>query len=444
LNPLLSLGAYADPSPFEEFHTILQDLNHWEHHRASSLRDRSYVWDLKKTEERVSHFTLLRDEYLNSHGGEDFNRSYRQSELFRKDLSTFSQCRVLPDRNSEPLYSANRLEEVFATDFPRDHIALSDSGQIFLDFFDHDNKSERKITVYDPRKGKTVPFPSLEEQEKFHHIHSLRVDSKDRLWLLDGGGKWFFVKPKLFAYDIKTGDLMVEYHFPEEVAGNGSFLNDLTLDEKRQRIYITDTNPYPYFGKPALIVFDMEKNASRRVLEKHVSVSTASYDTYLDYNGGKKWKVFWLVAPKVGADALIYDPQSDLVYFAPNNSGQLYSLDASILADFSMSDEEIRMAVNKVADITMTDGMALDEEGHLYLTDMEHSALLRLNPETGELTTLIRDSDVMPFVSALEFGPDKKLYFSVFPMHNLMFKSEKTIREMGEKYPVYRFDPFAK
>jgi sugar lactone lactonase YvrE len=321
---------------------------------------------------------------------------------------------------------------------------LSRSGRIFLDLFDHDNGFEEKTTVYFPEKQKTMPFPSVEEQKKFNHVHSLRVDSKDRLWLLDGGGKWFFVQPKLFAYDIHTGELEVEYHFPKEVAGNGSFLNDLTIDEKRQRIYITDTNPYPYLGKPALIVFDMERNASRRVLERHVSVSTASYDTYLDYNDGARWEVFWFFPPKVGADALIYDPKSDLVYFAPNNSGQLYSLEASILADFSKRDEEIRMAVNKVADITMTDGMAVDERGHLYLTDMEHSALLRLDPETGELTTLIRDTEAIPFVSALEFGPDKKLYFSVFPVHNLMFMSEKAIRDLDQRFPVYRFDPFAK
>jgi sugar lactone lactonase YvrE len=80
--------------------------------------------------------------------------------------------------------------------------------------------------------------------------------------------------------------------------------------------------------------------------------------------------------------------------------------------------------------------MTVDAQGRLYLTDPEHSAVVRLDPETGELKTLIREPGRIQLISSLSFGADGKLYFATFPIQELLMKSEAQILKLKRKFPV--------
>ncbi len=438
----LLLGfAFATPTSPDPI-TALHGLE-LEHTRLeSTLRElelrRAIPSKIKSTQQRITESETRIREHLERNGGEALRQSYRASELFRREFGYVSG-RALPDRSRNPIAGANALQTITQTDYPRDHVVIARDGRIFADTFNQDPSFKLKLTVLRPGMQEFEPYPSLEEQARFNHIHALKIDSQDRLLILDSGNstKTSNVHPKIYVYDLKTGARLPEldYAFPPEVGGKGSLFNDLTVDEGRKHVYLTDTSARA--GKPALVVYDFAHKRSRRVLEKHASVVAGPHWTFFDSNGGKPWKlVLGIYAVRVAVDGIVYDSLRDRVYYAPNNGGRVFAIPAADLANWELASDAIAARVFKVAETPMTDGMTVDGQGRLYLTDPEHSAVVRLDPETGELKTLIREPGRIQLISSLSFGADGKLYFATFPIQELLMKSEAQILRLKRKFPV--------
>lgn len=152
------------------------------------------------------------------------------------------------------------LEIVAELPIPPGNIAVSQSGRIFFNFHPEYNPSPDKIAELD-EKSRWHAFPDEEFQNRIISCLSLRIDSFSRLWLLDFAQHGIQGAPKLFAIQLadkreKNLDrLVIEYSFPREVAGFGSFLNDFQVDPSGSFIYIADTSIVA--GTPALIVYSV-------------------------------------------------------------------------------------------------------------------------------------------------------------------------------------------
>jgi hypothetical protein len=119
------------------------------------------------------------------------------------------------------------------------------------------------------------PFPNLEYQSHIISCLSLRIDSKDRLWLLDYAHHGFRGTPTLTGFQLAdqngaTDQQVVSYAFPPEVAGMGSMLNDFAIDPSGQYLYIIDTSIIA--TSPAIIVYSVKLNAAFRMLAGHSSM----------------------------------------------------------------------------------------------------------------------------------------------------------------------------
>jgi sugar lactone lactonase YvrE len=104
------------------------------------------------------------------------------------------------------------------------------------------------------------------------------------------------------------------------------------------------------------------------------------------------------------------------------------------------SDAALAGAVEKIADTTMTDGMIADAAGNLYLTDMEHSAIVRVTP-TGQLELVIEDPRLR-WPDGFAWAPDGSLYVTASALHTFMpklFVTEDLIAA-GAPYHVFRID----
>jgi sugar lactone lactonase YvrE len=349
-------------------------------------------------------------------------------------VATLPGCAThrLADRTTNIVqFSGTDAEVVAELEMPPGHITVSPDGRVFLDANHYVRNAPAKIVEL--VSGQLVAFPAVEAQKPLDTTHALRVDQSNRLWVLDYGNYRLFGSPKLLAFDLTTGKLVHEYHFTNCEAGCGSMLNDLVVDDDNNRIYISDSSPLA--GNPAIVVYDIGRRHARRVLEDHASVVAAKYSMVVH---DKPWKVLGLIQPKIGIDGIALDRANGWLYYAGSNTGELYRISVDDLNDVWLTDHQLGAKVEKVADITMTDGMTVDKQGNVYLTDFEHSAIVRVKPD-GRLETLLKDRKYR-WPTAFSFGPDGWLYFTCNAIDEVTMKSGSKIHESGP-YGVYRFKP---
>ena len=347
-------------------------------------------------------------------------------------FSTPALATRLEDRTTAPTRSVGEVETVAKFDTPPGHATISRGGRIFMDAGIFDPAAT--IRVFERQNdGKMLPFPSPEYQKKFKTIHGIYVDAHDRLWILDNGKYGFARAPRLFGYDIQTGREIENYSFPASVAGIGSMINDIVVDPVREMAFISDTSPIA--GKSSIVVFDIKKHSSRRILRDHISVRAANNLIYVE---SKPFTVIGLFRPKFGIDGIALDPTFTWVYYAAFNRGELYRIPVAAAVDAALSEADLERSVEKVSDITMTDGILVDERHSVYLSDVEHSAVVRASAD-GRLETLFKDPRFR-WPTGYTRAPDGWIYFTCNAIHQITLQSREKILELGP-YFLFRFRP---
>ena len=174
----------------------------------------------------------------------------------------------------KPILSERELEIIAVLDTPPGNIAVSGAGRVFFNFHPEYNPQPIKIAEL-VNKTSWEPFPNLDFQNQIVSCLSMRIDSKNRLWLLDFAQHGTVGTPKLLGIQLDTAKsskehVVFSYDFPRDVAGFGSMLNDFVVDPKGQFIYIADTSIVA--GTPALVVFSISEKRSYRLLSSHSSM----------------------------------------------------------------------------------------------------------------------------------------------------------------------------
>ena len=82
--------------------------------------------------------------------------------------------------------------------------------------------------------------------------------------------------------------------------------------------------------------------------------------------------------------------------------------------------------------------IAVSAAGRIYITDVEHGAILSLGPDKN-LRTLIKDPRLR-WPDGLSFGPDHWLYISDSALQDVMFKSKRYIRSKAPHY-IFKLKP---
>ncbi len=333
-----------------------------------------------------------------------------------------------PNLTSTPELSADVLEEVVAYSEPIGNVAVSSSGRVFFTVHPESRPSGNKLLEF--VNGASVPFPSLQKQaELFDTPLGLVIDRYDRLWVIDHGNHGMR-PPHIVAIDLVIGDVIRNQHLDKTVAPVGSILQDLQVSADGRTIIIADAS---FWRKsPALIVYDIETGEARRVLEDHESVRAENYKIRtptkdMEFLGG-------IVALRGGVDGIALGPEW-LYYGALNGSG-LYRVRLKDLRDTSLPASQLANRVERYSDKPLSDGLSVDVEGGVYITDVEHNAIFRVDASEG-LSTLLQSRKIR-WPDALSFGPDGYLYVADSALPELILQSSEHIQKQGP-YQIFRF-----
>lgn len=337
-----------------------------------------------------------------------------------------------PNRSGAPRLHPGALEIVAKLPTPPGNIAVSADGRLFVSLHPEARPATKLIEIVE---GKALAYPNEQfldckiEPRCFRDLLGIRIDRQNRLWTLDNGMHGIF-PGRLLAFDLSSGAVVQDYEFPREIAGLGSHLNDLQVTADGLHVLIADAS---FFGKkPALIVFDVLKRQSRRLLTDHPSVRA---EDFTPTAGGRHMEILGLVSIRPGVDSIVLDRANEWLYFAPITNLNLYRARVGDLLNPHLSAAELAGKVEVFAPKTMSDGLSSDDAGNIYLSDMEHSAIVMLKPDRS-LETLVKDERLLRWPDGFSFGPDGWLYVSCSALQDVLGRLPGQIRDAAPYYVV--------
>ena len=336
------------------------------------------------------------------------------------------------DLTGPPLLAEDALETVLAYPEPIGNVAVSRDGRVFFTVHPESRPKGNKLLEW--IDGAAEPYPSGTVQPHlFDTILGVAVDRHERLWTIDNGNHGFGVA-RLIAFDLGSGGIVHDYRFRPDVAPAGSFLQDLQVSADGGTVFIADASIWR--KAPAIIVYDVVTRSARRVLEGHRSVSAEDWlirtpAREMQFLGG-------LVSLKTGVDGIAIDPANEWLYYGAMNNSDLYRVPVRNLLDHTLTERELRATVERVGRKPLSDGLSADLEGNVYITDVEHGAVMRIGDDRL-LQTVIRSARIR-WADALSFGPDGWLYLADSAISEQVLKSREYIASHGP-YHVFRFRP---
>ena len=315
-------------------------------------------------------------------------------------------------------------------------VAVSRKGRVFVNFPDW--SPDHTFSVAEMVEGKPRPYPNKEWNgpgapgQHFVCVQSVYVDESDTLWILDPAAPRMeeIVKggPKLVKVDLVKNKVVRTISFNEKIAPTKSYLNDVRVDVKTQTAFITDS------GLGAIVVVDLRTGNARRLLQDDPATQ-AEKDFHLQVNGRElltdKGK-----PPQIHSDGIALDRWNGYLYFHALTAHTLYRIKTADLRNSRLIEAQLSAKVEKVIETPAPDGMIFGPNGKLYLTDVEHSAVVLFDPKEQKIEPVIADGR-LSWPDSLAWGPKEALYVTTSQIQNMpRFNGGKDMR--STVYHVYK------
>lgn len=241
-------------------------------------------------------------------------------------------------------------------------------------------------------------------------VQSVVCDHDGYLWVLDPANPFFrgvvTKGPKLVKIDLDSAKVIEYYDFPSDVIERASYLNDVRIDTKNNKAYITDS------GIGGILIVDLVTKQVRRVLGNHPS--TKAEDVILTIDG-QPWIRPGGQKIQVHSDGIALDTANAMLYYQALTGRHLYRIGTRYLLDQSLSEEQLAAHVETVGKTGASDGIIYGPDGRIYLSAIEENAVKAVDAD-GNIETIVSDS-LLAWPDSFAFGPDGSLYVTTSQIH---------------------------
>lgn len=328
-------------------------------------------------------------------------------------------------------------EEVFAdSSYQLTGVTVTADGRVFTNYPYWLEK--HSYSVVEVKNGKPVPYPDEtwnsfkkgeDGQDKFVCVQAVVADDKGFLWIVDAAGislgKVYGKSNKLVKVNLATNKIDRIYRFPESVAGEDSYINDIRIDNTTGYAYMTSS------ANGGIVVVNINTGASRLVL--HGTPSVLSDTAYHFTQNGKELANAAGTVVKVNSDGIALTPDKAWLYYKPLTDDKLYRISTRLLRNFNTPGKVIADSIQDLGHFVTTDGMEFDQQGNLYLGDLEKYSIVKITPD-GKMQTMVTDTARLIWPDSYSISNDGYLYISTSQIQQMpWFNNNQNLT----KYPYY-------
>ena len=295
-----------------------------------------------------------------------------------------------PGANYKPMDAP--LDVVLQSDTVANGIAMTRDGRVFLPFSRIDGSAGPQVVEW--KDGKPVAYPDAawngwkqgdDPAKAFVRVNALRIGPEGALWIVDTGAPGIEKPklphgPKIVKLDLATGK-------PTRVYDLGGATNDKSfIDDIRFHgplAYITDA------GAPGVIILDLASGATRRVLDNDPSMTAQramTGDAHVMHGPDGK-------PIKIHADQLEVSPDGKFFFYQPA-SGPMSRIATRYLDDTKIDSKQLAKHVSTFAKTPSTGGTAIDAEGTIYVSDVDHHRILAIRAD-GSKSIVVEDKRLL-------------------------------------------------
>ncbi|WP_299311660.1 L-dopachrome tautomerase-related protein [uncultured Aquimarina sp.] len=261
----------------------------------------------------------------------------------------------------EVIKKVTEAEIIFSSqDVRPGNLALTANGRLFVSMNPLMSPTTKVFELNTDGKNSAIAYPneklSTGDNSILKGVIGIRADSKGNLYLLDMLAKQFIV------WNTKTEKLVKRMPLAKDVVVPTSFLQDFIIDEKHNRLIIADMTQGDLKSAPipAFIVVDIETGASKRMAKSHPSMMP-------EIEGG------------FALNPIAIDPNFEYVYFGALNGRTIYRVPAANFND----NTSLTNNIEKFGTKSFCDGMAVDDNENVYVTNVEKTEISVFNKKDG-------------------------------------------------------------
>ncbi len=320
------------------------------------------------------------------------------------------------------------LRQVASFDHQVTGVAVTPDGRIFVNFPRWTEDTE--VSVAEVRDGRLVPFPDADwnawrnarkdELSPKNHwvcVQSVVAGPNGNVWVLDPAAPAMaaVVKdgPKLVEIDVRTRQPARVFAFGEQIAPQGSYLNDVRFAPDGRTAYLTDSG-----AKGALVVLDLTTGSARRVLDGDPRTQpdptvTVTYDGQpLRRPDGR--------GVDFAADGIALSIDGATLYWQAIKGKTLYSVPTAALRDPAA---DVGAQVKVVGENGPADGLLIRRaDGKLYVTSPQDDAVkVRDLRSASAVPALVVQDARLRWPDTFAEGPDGSIYVTTSRIQDSAF-----------------------
>ena len=324
-------------------------------------------------------------------------------------------------------------------------VAVSKDGRIFVNFPRWEK--DVPISVAEVMKdGRLRPYPDaawngwsnlkpLSLGDHFICVQSVTVDPQGFLWVVDPAAPGNeFIKPggvKLVKIDLSTNKVAQVILFDKTVAPQGSYMNDVRVSPDGRHAFLTDSGQ-----QGALIVVDVAAGIARRVLDG--DPRTQPEPGVVPYTDGHELRRPDDRIPAFAADGIALDAQGRYLYWQALVGRTLYRVPTSALVSTTMAPAGVAASVEKVGTTNVADGLWMNEQDRLFITDPANNAV-RMRAPDGGLSQVAKDARLR-WPDSMAEGADGSIYVTASHIQDMAQFHQKGSTQKGQ-WGLFRFTP---
>jgi sugar lactone lactonase YvrE len=195
------------------------------------------------------------------------------------------------------------------------------------------------------------------------------------------------------------------FEFPE---GQAKFAEDIRVTSDGK--YVVMPNPGLFsFTPSSLVVYSVLNHTFTSIQSDHPCMRPEDWIIQTPY--GPDRLLGGLLNFAVGIDGIEISEDQKWLYIASMTNSRLCRVPMSVVLNPATTTDAFNESIQDIGKKPLSDGITIDRNGRVLMTDVEHGSIMAFNPNTNQLSKLGGSKDIV-WPDGIVVGGDGDVYFT--------------------------------